>query len=223
MSYANEIRQMHEEIEQKIFLMLPERWNKLYLYASVVDHFNKLQTGEMFFYYFPKGLLSKNPINVYEVPSKFSIDETQYVRLADDLYNSIKKLRNKQIENGEKRWSEITIAIENLKYKVIYGYEDLSRKQLDMSAKRIIWTYRYLKLPYESFNKKEREIIDEYRRQGEQKERVFELPIYSKNINRKLETIKSAEKNFKFVTEDAIKEMEFKNTHVPKSQILNFK
>lgn len=219
MNYPKEIRQIHEEIQEKIFLMLPEKWSKLCLYASVKEHFNKLETGEMFFYYFPKGLLRKNPINVYEVPTRFSIDEEQYFRLADDLYNSIKKLRKKQIENKEKQWSEITLVIEDLKYKAIYSYEDLSKEQT--SNKRIIWTYRYLKYPYESYNKREREIIDKYRKQGEIKEKTFELPIYTKEINKNLHNIGNLESKLKFVTEDTIKEIEFKNTHIPKSQILN--
>ena len=214
---------MHEEIQKKIFLMMPEKWNRLYLYASVIEHFNKLQTGEMFFYYFPKGFLRKKPINVYEVPSRFSIDEEQYSRLANDLYKSIKKLRKKQIENNEKPWSEITIIIEDLAYKVIYGYEDLSKERENTIEKRIVWTHKYLGFPYESFSKKERQALDNYKEQEKLEERIFELPIYTKETNKELETIKSIEKKLKFVTEDTIKEMEFKNSHVPKSQILNLK
>lgn len=223
MSCPKEIRQMHEDIQQKIFYMLPERWSKLCLYASVIEHFNKVQTGEMFFYYFPKGMLRKNPVNVYEVPSRFSIDESQYFRLADDLYKSIKSLRQKQIEDGEKPWSEITITIENLKYKAIYGYDDLSKEHSNIGERRVIWTYRYLEFPYESFNKKEREIIDRYKKQENAEEKVFELPFYEKENCKNLKVLRKIGKKMEFVTEDTIKEMEFKNTHVPKSQILNLK
>ncbi len=99
MKYLSKIRHTHEEIQKKIFLMLPEKCNKVYLYASIIKHPNNFQTGEMFFYYFPKGILKKKPVNVYEVPSKFSIDENQYLRLADELYDRIKILRKLQIDN----------------------------------------------------------------------------------------------------------------------------
>lgn len=218
--YPLDIKKEHEEIQKKIFLMLPEKWDSLFLYASVIEHPSNLQVGEMFFYYFPKGLLRKNPVNVYEVPSKFNIDENQYFRLADDLYDNIKKLKKMQIEYGEESWSNITIIIEKLKYKVIYNYEDLSDKKFNSGDRRIIWRYKYLKFPYESFNRREREIIDTYRKEPKQEESIFELPIYTKKLNKDIESIKTIEKKLEFVTEDTIQEMEFKSKHVPKSQIL---
>lgn len=110
--------------------MLPEKWDKLCLYASVVEQSNQEITGEMFFYYFPKGLLKKRAVNVYEVPARFGINEKQYLALADDLYSSIKKLREICIENNEKPWSNVTIVIENQRFRVIYGYEDLLMRRV---------------------------------------------------------------------------------------------
>ncbi len=106
MNCPKSLKMAHEEIQQKIFVMLPEKWDRLYLYASIIDHFNSLQTGEMFFFYYPKGVLKKRPINVYEVPMKFNIDENQYFRLADELYASIKKLRLECIENRRETLDE---------------------------------------------------------------------------------------------------------------------
>ena len=53
------------------------------------------EAGELFFYYVPKGILKKKPVNVYEIPSKFNIDETEYLKLVDALYSKIKELRKK--------------------------------------------------------------------------------------------------------------------------------
>lgn len=223
MRYQTDIKEIHEEIQEKIFMMLPERWNSLYLYASVIDHFDKLKTGEMFFYYFPKGMLKKRPINVYEVPNKFNIDEEQYFKLADDLYKRIKALRNIQIGNKERPWSNVTIIIEKLKYKVIYNYDNLTGENFDSIDRRLIWTYRYLKEPYESFNKKEREIIEKYENEEKSEENIYEFPIYLKNMNKRMQNVKNLQKKMEFVTEDTIEEMEFMNNHVPKSQILSTK
>ena len=52
----------------------------------------------MFFYYYPKGILKKNAINVYEIPVKFNIDEKEYMKLVNQLYETIKLLR-KEFEN----------------------------------------------------------------------------------------------------------------------------
>ena len=72
--------------------MIPEKWDKIYLYASITNQINNLQTGELYFYYYPKGILKKNPVNVYEIPSKFSLDEEMYLQLVEDLYSSIKRI-----------------------------------------------------------------------------------------------------------------------------------
>lgn len=220
MSYPKSLRMAHEEVQKKIFVMLPEKWDRLYLYASVIEHFNKLQTGEMFFYYYPKGLLRKKPVNVYEVPSKFNIDENQYFRMCDDLYASIKMLKQECINNKEKPWTNITISIADLKYKAEYRYEDLTESELDGNARRIIWSYQYLQVPYDSFNRKERKIIDDYIKSGKEEKKVFELPIYKKEMAKNLEHELQAEKNLTFVTEKKIEEMEYIRSHVPKSQIL---
>lgn len=223
MNYPGDANKLHEEIQKKIFFMLPERWEKLYLYASVIDRLNEFQTGEMFFYYFPKGILKKKPVNVYEIPRKFNIDEIQYSKCTDGLYKEIKKLRHFCIKNKEKPWSNITIIIENLKYKVIYGYEDLTSGDLSIEERRIYWIYKYLKVPYASLNKKEKEAVNKYASIEEKEKIVFEMPLYTKPTNKDIETIRTIEKKSEFVTEEIIEEIEFKNNHIPKSQILNSK
>ena len=210
----------HHNVQKKLFEMIPEKWDKIYLYASIIDHFNNLQTGEMFFFYYPKGLLKKKAINVYEVSSKFNIDEKQYSRLADELYSSIKKLRKECIVNNEKAWSNITIIIEKQKYKVEYGYENIYASEEDIEKGHIIWKYKYLDLPFESFNKKEKDIIKSYLKSPKVETKIFEMPLYTKENNKQIKKISKTDKKLRFVTEEKIKEMEYIKTHIPKSQIL---
>ena len=92
--------------------MIPEKWDKIYLYASIIDQINNLQTGELYFYYYPKGILKKNPVNVYEIPYKFNLEEEMYLKLVEKLYNSIKELRKLLKKDGEEIWTNLTIKIE---------------------------------------------------------------------------------------------------------------
>ena len=73
-----EERKVFEEIQKKLFYMIPEKWESIHLYASIIEEPFKKPIGEMYFYYFPKGILKKDPINVYEIPSLFNIDEQSY-------------------------------------------------------------------------------------------------------------------------------------------------
>ena len=47
--------------------MIPERWESIYLYASIIEEDLKKPVGEMYFYYVPKGILKRKPVNVYQI------------------------------------------------------------------------------------------------------------------------------------------------------------
>lgn len=156
------MKQLYKEIQNKLFYMIPEKWDRIYLYASVVEGINHLETGEMFFYYFPKGILKKDPVNVYEVPNKFNIDDTKYFKLADELYGVIKQLRKEYIDINDKAWSNVTIAIENFKFIIEYDFDDLKNSPYSSYDRHILFRYKYLKTSINTYSKKERNIIMNY-------------------------------------------------------------
>ena len=156
------IRTIYSKIQTQLFNMIPEKWEKIYLYASIVENIDNTETGEMFFYYYPKGLLKKNPINVYEIPTKFNVDEKEYMKLVNNLYETIKLLRQEFEKAKEKVWTNLTISIENLKFHVEYNYEDLARSYYTNYDRHIIWQYKYLDLSMERLSKKDRKMLEEY-------------------------------------------------------------
>ena len=183
LNHTKKIRRIYEDIQRKIYYMIPEKWENLYLYSSIID--NEDEKGELFFYYIPKGIFKKNPVNVYEIPSKFNLDETQYLRLVESLYKKIQELRNQFIEDGvDDIWSNITISIENLKFKVEYDYEDLKNSVFNSYERHVIWRYKNLGIGEAQLNKKDREILKRFKngaRTLERKEK-YESGIYIKNI-----------------------------------------
>ncbi len=158
----SEIRKIYSELQKQLFYLIPEKWDRIYLYASVEEKMKGLETGELFFYYFPKGILKKNPVNVYEVPSKFSLNEEKYIKLVEKLYMEIKKIRQIFRQNKHRVWNSITIRIEGLKFEVEYNYENLSNLNYSNMDRHIIWKYNNLKLPQEAFSKSEQKIIKKY-------------------------------------------------------------
>ena len=182
--YLN-VHKKYEAIQKQLFYMIPEKWDRVYLYACVVDHFQDLQTGEMFFYYFPKSMIRKNPVNVYEVPNKFNIDEKAYLKLAEKLYDEIKELRKECIKMGEKPWSNITIFVEDLKFHVEYHYDDLRYSEYTSLDRHLIWRHQYLHVPLSSYSKKERNMIEEYLKQEKHihKPMTYQEGIYKKPVS----------------------------------------
>ena len=179
------IEDKYKEIQKKLFYMIPEKWDEVYLYASVIEEKGNSKTGELFFYYTPKGIIKRKPINVYEVPARFNIDEEEYLRLVEMLYNTIKELRQEFKESGQKLWSNVTITIKNFKFKVEYNYKDLLKDNEYTNYERhIIWRYKYLKQGIEYCNREERKILEKYinRFRVLNTNQTYEEGIYITNI-----------------------------------------
>ena len=185
LNHTKKIKEIYEDIQRKLIYMIPEKWEKLYLYSSVIDMPKKVQNGELFFYYIPKGIFKKNPVNVYEIPSKFNLDEKEYIKLVEILYDKVKELREefRKSESGT-IWSNITISIQNLKFKVEYGYEDLINSNFNSYERHVIWRYQYLEIGLEQVSKKDREILKRYingpKTMG--RKEVYETGIYIQDI-----------------------------------------
>ena len=180
---------LYSEIQKKLFYIIPEKWDSIYLYASIVDVPNQKPVGEMFFYYLPKGIIKKKYVNSYEIPSLFNIDEEQYSKMITDVYNQIKALRDCYIKNNKRVWSNITISIENMKFKIEFDYSNILDSEFNSYERHIIWRYTYLKEDIGSYTRKEKKIISNYRTSVEYRkslnhpyyvEDMYKLPV--KNI-----------------------------------------
>ena len=156
------LKKLYKEIQTSIYYMIPEKWSSVYLYASITEKVYKIPIGEMFFYYFPKGILKKRPVNVYEIPSKFNIDEDIYMKLVKDLYNSIQKLREEYIKNNQKIWTSLTISIENNNFTIEYNYDSIDDWNYSNDDRKVIWKYKYLGIDTAALNRKERAVIQRY-------------------------------------------------------------
>ena len=156
------MKKIYMDIQEKLYYMIPEKWDSIFLYASIFEGIQNLETGEMFFYYFPKGILRKEPVNVYEIPNKFNIEEDEYLKLTDDLYKKIKKLKEEFVKVNKKSWTNITISIQNYRFMVEYDYEDLKTCEFNSYERHIIWRYIHLITGLNTYNKKERKIINTY-------------------------------------------------------------
>ena len=159
LSTSTRMKELYKDIQHSLFDMIPEKWNKIFLYASVMDGRNKLETGEMYFYYIPKGILKREPVNVYEVPNKFNLDENAYFKMADDLYGVIKKLRKEYISVNREIWSNVVISIEDYMFKVEYGFENLASSPYSSYDRHLVFRYKYLKTGLNSYNKREKQMV----------------------------------------------------------------
>ena len=138
----------------------------------------------MYFYYLPKGLLKKKPVNVYEVPKRFNINENEYLKLVDVLYQTIKDLRQDFIDTEQDLWTNLTISIAHCRFKVEYNYEKISQEEYASYVRHVIWRYKYLHLGGEL--KDERKILDKYFKHNIDvvgKKEEYQTGMYLKTVN----------------------------------------
>ena len=179
---TKKMKEKYEKIQSLLFSLIPEKWEAVYLYASVVTDKKNSKNGELFFYYIPKGLLKKKPVNVYEVPRKFNINENQYLEIVKELYDCIKELKQDFIDTEQDLWTNLTISIENFKFKVEYGYEELPLDEQSSNKRHIVWRYKYLKLGGEK--KEEQKILSTYfYTEKEHRKETYETGLYLKTEN----------------------------------------
>lgn len=208
---SKRLKDLYLEIQKQIFYMIPEKWDKVYLYFSILERPNNLETGELFFYYVPKGVLRKNPINVYEIPTRFNIREDEYIKLVNNLYNTIKQLRDIYYKESKKLWNSITILIGNLRFAVEYNFDEYINNKYSSYDKHQIFRYKYLDMSLSSFCKEDRKMIEQY---------FFDLSNYKQDIEIYYEpmyklpfktiTANSKDSNIKYLKEEEILEIEDK-------------
>ena len=220
---------IYSEIQKRLFYIIPEKWDSIYLYTSIIDVPNKKPIGEMYFYYIPKGIIKKKAVNGYEVPNLFNIDEETYSELITSLYNKIKELRDLYIESGRKPWSNITISIENFQFKIEYSFEELQKSKYSSYERHVIWRYNYLKSGLDSYSKKDRKIIDKYLVDDSPKPKtaVFVEGVYDKPVQSIIdygktltvdEVMAQEEKQKKLEEQERIKEEKRKEKEAQKLQ-----
>lgn len=178
------IKEIYEEIQRKIFYLIPEKWDELYLYASVIDRLGNFQTGEMYFYFLPKNLFKNKYVNVYEIPDKYNLEEKEYLKMVESLYDKIKELREEFVKTNQMVWSNITISIRNNRFKIEYNYDNLPSSQDFYYQHHIFWRYKYLRI--EPHGRKENNAIESYlpiERNRRKKDNIYETGIYLKKIN----------------------------------------
>lgn len=211
------MKEKYEKIQNILFSLIPEKWDSIYLYAAVGN--DKNQKGEMFFYYIPKGIIKKRPINVYEVPQRFNINENQYLEIVQNLYNNIKELKLDFINSGQKPWNSLTLSIANFRFRVEFCYDDLPTSEKQSNEKNVVWRYKYLGIGGEK--KEERKILDYYfSHKVESKKELYETGLYLKTENNNIKFDKDEKTQ---IVEKPKKAEEQKEKKITLNQILNGK
>lgn len=139
-------------IGNKINNMIPEDWDKVYIYGEVTEG-----AGSVAFYYSP---LNENKyIFSTDISDRFDINENEFNKDEYELLKLFEQLQSEFIKSGQEAWTNVTIYLESSgKFKIEYDYTDLS----DVSDydRQIVWEHKYLGIMPE--DEDDKKIIEEY-------------------------------------------------------------
>lgn len=139
--YKMEIEKYIEEICPKIANILneiiPEAWQKLYLYAEIHDF-----SGTVIFYYYNNK--SIKPIYSLDIPKLYNIDEKYITKYIHEIYFYFDHLRNLFAKYKKPKWTSATFILDSTgKMKLDFSYEKLSED--DSIEDLLKWRKKYIK------------------------------------------------------------------------------
>jgi uncharacterized protein (TIGR01741 family) len=142
---------IYQQIAQIVIDMIPEKWEKVYLYSKMEE-----VGGCIFFHYYP--VADEEPVYSLNIPKLFHVDEDEFEQLNDELWEQVEELWNEFKQSGHQPWSTLTMIMDQGKFNITFGYEDLS--QGDSFERRLAWRYHHLGIvPKGDYAKK---VLDEY-------------------------------------------------------------
>ncbi|MGV2804247.1 DUF600 family protein [Clostridium perfringens] len=149
-------------IANKLNDMIPDKWEKIYLYAEVLD-----DSREVYFYF--KSLTNKELVYGHDIPKIYNVDKSIYRQLLRELVSSIVELYNEYKENNEDVWTNLTFFLENTgRFNIKYNYDDILNSEFTAGERQIIWEYEVLGIEPELDEYKE--IINMYLKSNHNKE-----------------------------------------------------
>ena len=124
-----------ETIANKLQVILPQNWNKVVFYAEITD-----DSYEMFYYVYT--LDSDKPIQCYDLPDKYVIDEEQIDSVFDELFEPLRDERNQLVLEGKDAWTNYTLTFsDDGSFKVDYDFTSLTDGGYEY---RKTWKQKYI-------------------------------------------------------------------------------
>lgn len=148
---TTKMEKIYQMIANTVNKMIPDKWNKIYLYAEVLCDSRCV--------YFDFESTTKNMfIYSLNIPDEYGVDENRFQELKHELIGLFEELHEEFKINSPQAWNSLVMFLDNTgKFKMDYSYDEV---KLTPHEQRIIWKYKMLGVyPTSASSKK---IVDDY-------------------------------------------------------------
>ncbi|TCP31226.1 uncharacterized protein (TIGR01741 family) [Scopulibacillus darangshiensis] len=146
-----EIDQKYQEIANILVEMIPEEWEKIYLYAEINEGYS-----QVFFYYYNKRN-NNEPIYSVNIPEVFDFNEVEFDHLDNELDDCINELWEEFRSKNLDKWTLLTFIMDN-NGEFETKFEYLDPKKSEPYENAVIWKYDNLGIKGDS--KRAQEILN---------------------------------------------------------------
>ncbi|MDP4181970.1 MAG: DUF600 family protein [Bacillota bacterium] len=148
---TRKIEEIYQKIADTVNDMIPDKWNKLYLYAEVSK-----DSGCVYFDF--ESATKQKFIYSLDIPEIYNIDENEFNKLERGLLNLFESLHTEFEKKTPQTWTNLTMYLDNFgKFKMDYSYDEVS---FTPHEQRVIWKYKVLGI-YPT-NERSKKIVDDY-------------------------------------------------------------
>lgn len=145
------IEEFYQLIGNKLVGIIPDEWDKIYLYAEVLP-------GSIIIYFYFESATKNEWIYSHNIPEFYGVDERIYDRLHGELRDYFVELNKESRSTLDQPWTNLTMYLDQSgKFNIDYIYDAVV---FNPSKQRTIWKYKVLGLyPTDEFHQ---EYLDEY-------------------------------------------------------------
>jgi uncharacterized protein (TIGR01741 family) len=148
---TKKIEALYQKIAEEVNSMIPDKWNKVYLYAEV------LWDSSCIFFDF-ESETKKKYVYSLNIPEEYNVDENTFNKLDNELLALFEELHSEFEKNTPQAWTSLTMYLESSgKFKMDYNYDEIT---LAPHEQRIIWKYKIFGIYPE--DEDYRKLVDDY-------------------------------------------------------------
>ncbi|MGL4383363.1 MAG: immunity protein YezG family protein [Bacilli bacterium] len=135
----NKLKELYQELAEKLDSMIPVEWDQLYYLGEVSKGYNK-RISSVFYY---TEADNKNYIRSHSIPEEYNVSRDLYLEFLRELNEILSRINAFFVENDMDEWVQLLLNLKSSgKSKFEFIYETIAgRDSFDNVKREVVWAY----------------------------------------------------------------------------------